>query len=400
MSDPGAKRQRLDSIGRFSPASPPFDVAAKASGQTTKTPIHPRTPTSPPYSSMNSQSNGGFAMTSTAASSDKSPQSSVSMSHTLSQSATSASIPHPFPTPASTAGVLSSTNVDSDGDAMMEDSTEDEAVRLGDHRRSNHKRQGESLYTKDGRLKASAGICGSQLFKAPQMKHEISRPHGSQNLFKLYSLESLASSVARNDPVTGEKINKLRKSYEGHIKHLQIAGKPKATKMDRVFLDPLFIPADDWHVLKVQGKEIDKALNPEQTALAPDFGRILDGAFAGMAPGALPAADAAKYRAYIGTDDAVKPKPQDAPTQRTTPFASSAPTPSNLTAHRGPSRPERAGSKRHYTDAAFQGYGEGYGDEYADSTGGEDNTQGNMAKRRKLQFERTSHSVEVGGARR
>lgn len=338
-------------------------------------------------------------MSSTAASSDKSPQSSVAMSQSVSQSAASASIPHPFSTPASTTGVMSGANVDSDGDAMMEDSAEDDAARLGGHRHSNHNRQDQSLYTKDGRLKASLGICGSQLFKVSKEKHDISRPHPSQNLFSLYSLESLASSVARNDPVTGEKINKLRKSYEGHIKHLQIAGKPKATKMDRVFLDPLFVPADDWHVLRVQGKEIEKAMNTDQTALTPDFGKLLDSAFAAMAPGPLPNADAAKYRAYIGTDDSAKPKPQDGPVHRATPFPASAPAPSNVTAHRGGSRPERIGAKRHYTDAAFQGYGEGY-DEYAESTGGEDNSQGNLAKRRKLQFERTSHSVEVGGARR
>ncbi|KAF2856283.1 Rox3-domain-containing protein [Plenodomus tracheiphilus IPT5] len=398
MSDPSAKRQRLDSTGRFSPASPPFDVAALAS-TTSKTPIHPRTPTSPPYASMNSQHNGGFAHTTTAASSLMSPQSSVPTSQSLSQSATSASGLHPFPTPASTTGVMSSANIDSDGDAMMEESTDDDAARIHIHRPTNHNRQRDSIYTPDGRFKAAQGISGNLLFKVNKEKCEPSRPHCSQNLFKLYSLEPLASSVARNDPITGEKINKLRKSYEGHIKQMQIAGKPKATKMDRVFLDPLSMGWEDWHNTKVQGKEIAKTgLNQDQTALAPDFASKLDAALAGMAPGPLPNAETAKYRAYIGTDDTVKLKPQDAPPQRGTPIPSSAPTPNNGTQqHRGPHRPERAGSKRHYTDAAFQGYGEGYGD--ADSTGGEDNAQGNMAKRRKL-FERTSHSVEVGGARR
>jgi hypothetical protein len=339
-------------------------------------------------------------MASTAASSDKSPHSSVPMSHSLSQSATSASIPQPFPTPASTAGITSNTNIDSDGDAMMEDSAEDDATRTDGHRHSNHNRRYTPAYTRDGRLRATEGICGDQLFKVSKERLEMSRPHASQNLFKLYRLEPLARSVARNDPVTGEKINKLRKSYEGHIKSLQIAGKPKATKMDRVFLDPLSFPPEDWHVLNVQGKEISKALVPDQSGLNADFSKLLDGAFAGMAPGPLPNADAAKYRAYIGTDDAAKPKPQDGPANYPSPFASSAPTPGTSAAHRGATRPERAGSKRHYTDTSFQGYGEGYGDEYADSTGGEDNAQGNMAKRRKLQFERTSHSVEVGGARR
>lgn len=277
----------------------------------------------------------------------------------------------------------------------MEDSADDDATRLGHHRQSNHNRQGESIYTKDGRLKAAQGISGSLLFKVGKETCEISKPHASQNLFKLYSLETLASSVARNDPNTGAKINKLRKSYEGHIKQMQIAGKPKATKLDRVFLDPLGVGPEDWHILKVQGKEIERGLNPDRATLAPDFSSRLDRAFAGMAPGPLPASDAAKYRAYIGTDDTVKPKPQDGPPQRSTPLTSAAPTPNSYSAaHRGPHRPERAGSKRHYTDAAFQGYGEGYGD--ADSTGGEDNAQGNMAKRRKLQFER-SHAVEVGG---
>ncbi|RAR07081.1 Rox3-domain-containing protein [Stemphylium lycopersici] len=402
MSDHSAKRQRLDSIGRFSPASPPFDVAAKASGQTAKTPIHPRTPTSPPYSSMNSQSNGGFSTTSTATSSDRSPQSSVPMSQSLEQSATSASIQHPFPTPASTAGFLSSANVDSDGDATMEESADDDAAPERSHRLSNHNRQRESAYTQDGRLRAAQGISGSQLFKLNTEKIETSRPHASQNFITLYRLEPLASSVARNDPVTGEKINKLRKSYEGHIKQMQIAGKPKATKMDGVFRDLLMLPEEIWQPNHVQNREPHKtALTPDGTALTPDFSQLLDGAFAGMGPGSLPNADANKYKAYLGTDDTAKPKAQEAPPQRPTSFTSSTGTPNSQFNTRGVPRPERSGSKRAYTDAAFQGYGEGFGDDYADSTGGEDTPGGNMAnKRRKLQFERTSHSVEVGGARR
>ncbi|RYO29262.1 hypothetical protein AA0111_g6398 [Alternaria arborescens] len=401
MSDHSAKRQRLDSIGRFSPASPPFDVAAKASGQPTKTPIHPRTPTSPPYSSMNSQSHGGFAPTNSTASSDRSPQSSLPMSHSLSQSATSASNQHPFPTPASTAGFMSSANIDSDGDATMEESLDDDTTRLADHRLSNHNRQGESPYTEDGRLRAAQGISGSQLFKLNNDKLETARPHPSENFITLYRLTPLASSVARNDPVTGEKINKLRKSYEGQIKKMQIAGKPKATKMDGVFRNLLLMPEEIWQSQHVQNREPEKkALTPDGTALSSDFSRLLDDAFAGTAPGTLPSAEAAKYKAYLGTDDTAKPKPQDIPPQRATSFTSSAPTPTSHM-NRGAVRPERSSSKRGYTDAAFQGYGEGFGDEYADSTGGEDTPGGNMAnKRRKLQFERTSHSVEVGGARR
>jgi hypothetical protein len=292
--------------------------------------------------------------------------------------------------------------MDSDGDAMMmEDSAEYDPQRLAHHTRSDHDRQGQLEFSARGGLKAAEGVSGGQLFKVAKSTCETSKPHSSQNLFRLYSLESLARSVARTDPVTGEKINKLRKSYEGHIKSMQIAGKPKAQKMEGVFSIPLGFPAEPWNQLKVEGKEIEKALNPAQTALDAGFGNLLDNALSGMTTGQLPAADANRYRTYIGTDDVIKPKAQDGPPHRLTPHASAAPTPGNSAMSRGVTRPERSGSKRHYTDASFPGYGEGYNDEFgADSTGGEDNAQGNMAKRRKLQFERPPHSVEVGGARR
>jgi hypothetical protein len=390
MSEHTVKRQRLDQQGRFSPASPPFHIVALANGQTKTHTQDPRTPTSPP---MIPQANGPPAMNTPAAPSDRSPPAAAAMSQ--SQSATSASNPPPFLTPSSTAGLLSSATVDSDGDAMMGDTADDDAT----HSATNHDRQGQLEFSDRGGLKAAEGISGKLLFKVADSTCEMSRPHGSQNLFKLYSLESLARSVARTDAVTGEKINKLRKSYEGHIKQMQIAGKPKAVKMDNIFKIPAEYPAEVWHDLHVRGKEIDQALNPEKTGLNSAFGGLLDSAFAGMAPGPLPNADAARYRTYIGTDDVVKPKPQDAPSHRPTPHTSAAPTPGSL-AGRGVARPERSGSKRQYTDAAFQGYGEGYNDEYnAESTGGEDNAQGGP-KRRKMQFERPPHSVEVGGARR
>jgi hypothetical protein len=277
-------------------------------------------------------------------------------------------------------------NVDSDGDAIM-----DHALT-----RSNHDRQREPEFSDRGGLKAAEGISGALLYRVGESRCERSRPHVSQDLFGLYSLEGLARSVARTDAVTGEKINKLRKSYEGHIKQMQIAGKPKAVKMENAFTTPAGYPAELWHDMHVRGKELERALNPETTALDPAFGSLLDSAFAGMAPGPLPTADATRYRTYIGTDEVVKPKAPDGPPHRPTPHSSAAPTPGSG-AGRGVLRPERSGSKRQYTDAAFQGYGEGYNDDFgADSTGGEDNAHGNVVKRRKIQFERPPHSVEVG----
>lgn len=343
---------------------------------------------------MNSQFNGRPAMTATAASPGKTPPSSTTMSQSASQPATSASAQHPFPTPASTTGHSYSTNIDSDGDAVMEDGADETARGLGIDTHSNHDRQGQALFSEKGGLKAAEGISGTLLFLSGDEQYEQARPHGTQNLFRLYGLERLAKSVARVDPTTGEKINKLRKSYEGHIKQLQIAGKPKAVKMDDVFSGLMSLPDDHWEAINA-GKEPRRKLNNDQTAFEPEFGGLLDSAFGGMGPGALPPSDASKYKAYIGTDDTLRAKPA-ADTQARTPLPSSAPTPSN---HSLPRRPERSGSKRQYNEDSYQGYSEGYGDDFATDSTGEDGARGGF-KRRKTQFERTAHSVEVGGVRR
>ncbi|KAL5431230.1 hypothetical protein PMIN07_007273 [Paraphaeosphaeria minitans] len=399
MSEHGAKRQRL--TGSFSPASPPYHLAAL--GSETKPPIvHPNTPTSPPYPPMSSQPNGGPASTAHPAPAAMTPPSSVHMSQTVSQSGPSATNLHPFPTPASTAAFSNSLNLDSDGDLQMENGQGDDTVRLRGHRLTNHNRQNRVLFADEGGVAAAKGVCGSQLFKLCQSTHEPSQPHSTQNLFELYGLNNLAKTVARTDPVTGEKINKLRKSYEGHIKALQIAGKPKASKMEWKFTQLYDIPDQDYYLSTVSGKEASKALDPSRPgSFSADFDDLVNGAIGGMGPGPLPAADANKYRAYLGTDETVKAKAVvEGPPHRGATSAAATPNPHASSAASRLARPERAGSKRQYTDTSFQGYGEGYHDDYAESTGGEDN--GNMAaKRRKLAaFERTSHQVEVGGVRR
>ncbi|KAF3000111.1 hypothetical protein E8E13_003910 [Curvularia kusanoi] len=345
---------------------------------------------------MNPQLDGRSAMTATAtaASPARTPPSSATMAASASQPATSVSVQHPFPTPASTTGHSYSTNIDSDGDALMDDGTDEPVRGLGIHTHSNHDRQGQTLFSDKGGLKAAEGIKGDKLFLSDQETYQQSRPHGSQNLFRLYGLERLAKSVARVDPVTGEKINKLRKSYEGHIKMLQIAGKPKAVKMDDIFSAPMSLPDDHWEAIN-SGKEPWRKLGADKLSLEPDFGSLLDSAFGGMGPGPLPSSDASKIKAYIGTDDSLRPKPATE-TQVRTPAPSSAPTPN---AHALPRRPERSGSKRQYNEDSYQGYSEGYGDDFGTDSTGEDGARGGY-KRRKTQFERTVHSVEVGGVRR
>jgi len=107
-------------------------------------------------------------MNSHAASLEMTPPSSVHMSQQASQSALSATNAHPLPTPTSLAGPSVTAIVDSDGDALMDETYGDGAARLGRHRLTNHNRQKESIFSPEGGVAAAKGICGSQLFKLCQ----------------------------------------------------------------------------------------------------------------------------------------------------------------------------------------------------------------------------------------
>ena len=179
---------------------------------------------------------------------------------------------------------------------------------------------------------------------------------------------------------------------------MQIAGKAKATKMEFALTGPLSWPDSSWesergNVQKIKDVMDDKGL------FTADFSEQLNKAFSGMAPGPLPGGEAQKYRAYLGTDETTKPKPEGI-LSRNPQLNPSIPTPSHTAlAQQRLSRPERSGSKRSYEDGSFQGYGEGIDPDFVqDSTGGDDG--GSMSKKRKLGFEGASRSVEVGGVRR
>ncbi|OCL01521.1 Rox3-domain-containing protein, partial [Glonium stellatum] len=382
MSTSPSKRQRL--AGSFSPASPPYHLA-KTVEQTKPPVVQPNTPTSPPYMSSISQPNGVPSSTATGQSSEITPPSSTIMSSQASQQP-SAAMNHAFPTPASsTAGTVSFALKDSDGDAQMTDELLEAAAKMGgdvamsdlhEYRRSDHDRQGEGSLASERasfeRLNADMG----SLFKLCENPHPISRPHPSQNLIELYGLTSIAASVARIDPVTGEKINKLRKSYEGKVKNLQIAGKNKAVKVSDEFTNLLQWPDQEWHNQKVHGKNV-------MDGLGADLLGMLDRAVQ-MAPGKLPAAEADKWRSLVATDDSVKSKAAVEITGKKpiqpTPNARSSAVPSPALK---PSRPERTGTKRRYNETSFVGYGEGFGDdEIADSTGGEDDGRSRITKKK------------------
>ncbi|KAF2276273.1 Rox3-domain-containing protein [Westerdykella ornata] len=321
------------------------------------------------------------------------PPSSVHMSQQPSQSAASASNPPPFATPSSLSGAAASSNNEGDGDFVMADNAADDTGAPSVDRRTDHER--DSWSSLPGQGAAAGGIPGSGLFKLAQTSHPMSRPNPAEDLFSLFGLSDTAKSVARTDPNTGEKINKLRKSYEGHIKALQIAGKAKAVKHEHLLTQYMAWPEEEYRNQRIMGNEFEKALDMGTQKLTGGFESLMNNAFAGMGPGALPPQEAQKWRTYLGTDEVLKTKPTAEGAQnRNMPTPSAAPTPVAAPPARA-ARPERPGAKRSYMDASFQGYSESFADDSSDKDDGQ-----SMAKKRRLGFERTSHQVEVGGARR
>lgn len=191
----------------------------------------------------------------------------------------------------------------------------------------------------------------------------------------------------RRDPVTGAKINTLRKSYANKLKTLGLEGKNKAVPNQGELsglLDPAWsfeqspgVTLWDNHWSE-RGKLGDS--NAENEMLSK-----LDSALR-MESGRLPAKEHENWKSVLGLDDPVASatakgagtgnatklpsavNPQLAKTSASHAMRNSAPaTPSNQI------RPDRKGKKRSYDDSSFEGYNQGYDDD-GYSTGGIDDT--------------------------
>jgi Rox3 mediator complex subunit len=192
------------------------------------------------------------------------------------------------------------------------------------------------------------------------------RPSPSQNLIALYDLNEIADSVRRYDAVTGAKINKLRKSYAGKLKDLNIVGRTKNMEkelpMPGVLYPGMMEPKNpqDWDVHNAASHSLRTA----------DFSldRRLDAAMK-MAPGKLPPQQAHRWNSLIGLDEVAKPKNIVLEKQKAgasmsrRPSGAATPIPET----NAPVRATR-GVKRSYQDPSFVGYAEGFGDEESDMT--------------------------------
>ncbi|KAL8781919.1 MAG: hypothetical protein Q9203_000532 [Teloschistes exilis] len=229
-----------------------------------------------------------------------------------------------------------------------------------------------------------------------QMAHNPPKiPHLQQDLLTLFGLQPLAATVARTDPNTGEKINKMRKSYEGQVKRLGLAGRNRAVKHNNEksmgLLQITRLPEEEWHIQRVHGRNMRNGL-PEATsqklALAMQ-----------MESGPAKKTDEYDWDDLLGIEK-VKPLPniEDRSKKHMRPDISSKAIGQTNGVRTVPSkgpvteanRPKRAGKKRRYNDSSFEGYDEGFLDDEGDILGelggnsSEDGSRkGGAAKKRK-----------------
>ncbi|KAI5206576.1 Rox3-domain-containing protein [Aureobasidium subglaciale] len=219
-----------------------------------------------------------------------------------------------------------------------------------------------------------------------QSPHPISRPHPNENLINLYGLQSIANSVRRTDPATGEKINKLRKSYEGKVKNFGLSGKNKPTDINGELRGFMEWDEGSWYEQRIQGRELDKA---ESSPLMARLSRALI-----MNPGTLPADEHNKWKNILGLDDGNKTPSQPASKVAAHPqmlkaqassMRASAPASPRASNPNG-IRPDRSNKKRRYDESSYTGYNESYQEDDGYSTGGLDDKRNSATKKRRKDF--------------
>ena len=233
------------------------------------------------------------------------------------------------------------------------------------------------------------------------LAHKLSQPHTSQDLLSLYGLSPLVASVARTN-AQGEKINKMRRSYEGQVKAFGLAGRNKAIRVEPgekgSFAELLAWPEEEWQNQKVMGKEISKGLSLGSLARLEKAMK--------MEPGSVPKNDEwenilghEKLKTTIPNGEQKGKQPLHAPVKiskvngRTNGVPSRVGTPSANEA----ARPKRIGKKRRYDEHSFEGYGEGFVDDDGDPldhdgyTSGEGSRKSSISKKKRKKVGEIPH---------
>ncbi|GAB7350834.1 hypothetical protein MBLNU459_g1366t1 [Dothideomycetes sp. NU459] len=369
-SERPAKRQ----CGSLSPASPQYHFTRPE--RTAPSPRNPQTPQSPVR--MSSANHGSpsdkqqtFPTPPSTAGYHSNMTSSISGASDMSAQATTPT----QNTPAS---------LNRDGDLHMQDSVMDQGdtdmTDAPDHRRSDHERQ--TSMPRESKPHALQLLCQTLCLVA----HPISRPHPSLNLISLYGLDAIASTVARRDAITGEKINKLRKSYEGKVKNLGLPGRNKPTDIPGELLGFMEWPDEGWFDQRVYGKELERA---ESGPVIAKLAKALQ-----FNPGRLPTQEHEKWKNVLALEDGIAAKtPLLGPSKNAAQQAMMKSQPPSIRASAPASphassayRPDRTGKKRRYDESSYAGYADGYQDDDGYSTGGMDDKRGSASKKRRKDF--------------
>jgi hypothetical protein len=185
----------------------------------------------------------------------------------------------------------------------------------------------------------------------------------------LYGLGPLLHSVARTDPRTGEKINKLRKSYEGQIKGFGFSGRNKPVKGERNVEEDQPGPLRRMAGSSAWGLQPEEQWNAEHAKskieVTTDFRAKLKQAMQ-MQPGTV--RNNAHWEDVLGLEKA-NARPASTSTPQTHGQQSQSRVPQTLPngvvrSHQQSAEAKRQtrGKKRSYGDDSFVGYGEGYSD--------------------------------------
>ncbi|KAI4097368.1 MAG: hypothetical protein Q9206_000347 [Seirophora lacunosa] len=235
------------------------------------------------------------------------------------------------------------------------------------------------------------------------MAHKPAKiPYLQQDLLALFGLQPLVDTVARTDPTTGEKINKMRKSYEGKAKGFGLAGRNRAVKHDHEkstgLLQMAQWPAEEWHSQKVHARDVRNGLS-EATMKKLDIAMQ-------MQPGPVPNTADHDWEDLLG-NERVKPLPtiDERPKKSSRPDTGASvgsqangmrPTSDKMQITEA-NRPKRTGRKRRYDDHSFEGYGEGFLDDEGDvlvDLGGDSSEEGSRrggaSKKRRKEYNSTN----------
>ncbi|EMD00955.1 hypothetical protein BAUCODRAFT_42577, partial [Baudoinia panamericana UAMH 10762] len=275
------------------------------------------------------------------------------------------------------------------------DDDDEENTAGAKHRRTDHERQDDTNGGDGAESLQPPPPPPPRLFKLSAKPIAPTRPLPSENILSLYSLTVVQASVARKD-AAGNKINKLRKSYENKVKALGLMGrtKPQEGKNELLgLLDP------GWDMDIGQGRTMFEAHAAEcllgDRASEQDLTSKLNVALR-LAPGHMPRTEHEKWKNLLALDEPRVGTPVQAATkpvglQMNPALAKTAPgqpgpqfaVPRSPLAVNGVARPERSGKKRRYDESSYAGYHEGYEDD-GYSTGGGDETgarRGSASKR-------------------